>query len=236
MADKSFVKLSRKILDWRWYSNANTFRVFIHLLLSANYADSEYENLTVERGQVVTTYPQLSKKLDLSLKEVRTAIRHLTETGETAVASYPKFSVISILNYDLYQTKGQSKGHSDGQSRGSQGAVKGQHKKNNKNNKNYKEKEIYKEKEKHKYGEYGNVLLTDYELSKLKERFLDWQERIERLSIGIELKGYQYKSHYLAIIKWSENDRQISKPKQWAYSTDTSYDISEIERKLEKGS
>ena len=25
---------------------------------------------------------------------------------------------------------------------------------------------------------------------------------------GVELKGYKYKSHYLAIIKWSQNEKK----------------------------
>ena len=60
---------------------------------------------------------------------------------------------------------------------------------------------------KHKYGEYKNVLLSDDEYSKLKERFpSDYEDRIEALSFGIKLKGYKYKSHYLAILKWAKNE------------------------------
>lgn len=52
---------------------------------------------------------------------------------------------------------------------------------------------------KHKYGEYQNVLLSDGELDKLKNRFPDYQERIERLSGYIASKGVKYKSHYATI-------------------------------------
>ena len=65
---------------------------------------------------------------------------------------------------------------------------------------------VSKDKTKHKYGEYKNVLLTDDEVEKLKAKFPDWEKRIETLSQGIELKGYKYKSHYLAILKWAERD------------------------------
>jgi hypothetical protein len=62
----------------------------------------------------------------------------------------------------------------------------------------------------HKYGEYKNVLLTDDDLEKLKAKFpTDWEERIENLSEGIELKGYKYKNHYLAICKWAKNDKPV---------------------------
>lgn len=60
---------------------------------------------------------------------------------------------------------------------------------------------------KHRYGEYKNVLLTDEELEKLKERFpQDWERRIEDLSLGIESKGYKYKSHYAALLSWARRD------------------------------
>lgn len=61
---------------------------------------------------------------------------------------------------------------------------------------------------KHKYGEYENVLLTDMELEKLKEKFSDWNERIERLSIYIASKGTKYKSHYATILSWSRREQE----------------------------
>ena len=82
-------------------------------------------------------------------------------------------------------------------------------------------------KQKHKYGEYQNVLLSDEDVKKLKEKFpTDWQSRVEQLSQGIELKGYTYKNHYLAILKWAE--REYPKAKS-AQQRDTSYDIDAYE-------
>ncbi len=80
--------------------------------------------------------------------------------------------------------------------------------KQNINKNKEKEKNIKKEKPvKHRYGEYNNVLLTDDDIERLKTKFPDmWQKWIETLSEGIELKGYTYKNHYLAILKWAERD------------------------------
>ena len=64
---------------------------------------------------------------------------------------------------------------------------------------------------KHKYGEFGNVLLTNEEYAKLQEKFPhDYRDRIENLSEGIARKGYKYKSHYLAILNWARNDKPKS--------------------------
>ena len=66
---------------------------------------------------------------------------------------------------------------------------------------------IFNNKIKHKYGEYKNVLLTDEQYNKLKEKFPnDYEERIKNLDEGIEQKGYKYKNHLLTIIKWAEKE------------------------------
>ena len=62
---------------------------------------------------------------------------------------------------------------------------------------------------KHKYGEHNNVLLTNDEYAKLQDKLpYDYEMWIETLSEGIALKGYKYKSHYLAILKWARNDKE----------------------------
>lgn len=64
---------------------------------------------------------------------------------------------------------------------------------------------------KHKYGEHKNVLLTDEEYSKLQEKFpYDYEDKINTLSEGLALKGYKYKSHYLAVLKWAKNEKTKS--------------------------
>ena len=84
--------------------------------------------------------------------------------------------------------------------------------------KDIRDNNIIADGKKHKYGEHKNVLLTDAELEKLKDKFPDYQERIERLSEGIALKGYKYKSHYLAILNWARNDKpsEVNSKKQSA--------------------
>lgn len=63
-----------------------------------------------------------------------------------------------------------------------------------------------KKEEKHKYGEFQNVLLTDTELNKLKEKFTDYHDRIERLSLYVASTGKVYKSHYATILAWAKKD------------------------------
>ena len=56
-------------------------------------------------------------------------------------------------------------------------------------------------------GKFGNVLITEEELGRLKERFpYDWEDRVERLSEYMKSKGKRYKSHYATILTWARKD------------------------------
>lgn len=37
-----YIKLYRQIVDWEWYDDIPTSRLFMHLLLKANYAEREW--------------------------------------------------------------------------------------------------------------------------------------------------------------------------------------------------
>lgn len=77
------------------------------------------------------------------------------------------------------------------------------------NSKSNSETNSIKEKNniKHKYGEYKNVLLTDEEYDRLVMEYSECNtiKAIEYLDEAIEMKGYKYKSHYLALRKWVFN-------------------------------
>lgn len=64
-----------------------------------------------------------------------------------------------------------------------------------------------KEESKKPYGVFENVMLTDDELQKLKQKFKsDWQSKIDNLSEYIASKGKKYKSHYATILVWDRKN------------------------------
>lgn len=101
--NESWIKLHSKFLNWGWYKNKNTKILFIHCLLKANWQDRYFEGLLIQRGSFVTSYKKLSEELDMTIQEIRTAIKHLISTGELTQKQHTKFSIISIKNYELYQ-------------------------------------------------------------------------------------------------------------------------------------
>lgn len=61
---------------------------------------------------------------------------------------------------------------------------------------------------KHKNGSLKNVLLTNDELDKLKNKFKDFNDRIENLSMYMGSTGKTYQSHYLTILNWDRRDKK----------------------------
>lgn len=99
-----YVKLHRKMLNWGWYSDPNTFRVFMHLLLTASYEENEFRGMKLKAGDVVFGRKKLAQELGLSERQVRTAIEHLISTNEITIKTTNRFTVATIENWTKYQS------------------------------------------------------------------------------------------------------------------------------------
>lgn len=69
----------------------------------------------------------------------------------------------------------------------------------------------------HKYGQYGNVLLTDEQITKVKEELPDkWEYYIDRIDTYVAMKGKGYANYLAAIRNWAKRDKEqtVTKSKQ----------------------
>ena len=84
------------------------------------------------------------------------------------------------------------------------------------NNTNKREPRTCEKPVKHHHGEFGHVLLTDEELSKLINDLGEptVTEYIRRLDEYIEQKGAKYRNHSLTIRNWAKRDTERGQPKQ----------------------
>lgn len=148
-----FVVLYRSILDWEWYGDKNTTLLFIHLILTANYKPSEWKGRKIEVGQRATSLSKLSKEINLSIKEIRTSLKHLQQTGEVACETTNQCTVITIKNYEKFQSGACATASNEANFRASEGQTKGKRGAHlhylitkEQGNKGTKEKKIEKEK------------------------------------------------------------------------------------------
>jgi hypothetical protein len=98
-----WIKLHRKFLEWEWYDDTNSVRVFLHLLIKANHKDKNYRGTLIKRGQLVTGRTLLSEQTGLSEQQIRTVLNKLKSTGELTIKSTSKGSLVTLVNYGLYQ-------------------------------------------------------------------------------------------------------------------------------------
>lgn len=99
----NYVKIDRNILDWEWWSDMNTCRLFFYMILKANWKDSSFKGINILRGSFVSSLAKLSEGTNLTVDEVRTALKHLKSTNEITSKSYGKFTIFTINNYNTYQ-------------------------------------------------------------------------------------------------------------------------------------
>ena len=125
MIEGGYIKLHRSLLKWEWYDDINTFKLFVHLLLTVNIVDNNWHGEQISRGSRVTSYTILSQETKLSIKQIRVALDKLKTTGEVAVKKCPRYSIISINNFEKYQQRAGNAAP-ERQDEGRQGAGKGQ--------------------------------------------------------------------------------------------------------------
>lgn len=98
-----YIKLHRSMMEWEWYKNANTMRIFVHMLFKANWKDGKFEGKDIPRGSFVSSLDKLAEETNLSKDKVRTAVKHLIFTNEITTQKFPKYTVFAIKNYNRFQ-------------------------------------------------------------------------------------------------------------------------------------
>jgi len=101
---RGYIKAFRRITEWEWYTDIKTCHLFRHILLRANFKDKNHQGTPIKRGQYKTGTIVLSAETGLGRQSVRTSLDKLVLTNEITIQSTNRFSVITVINYDLYQS------------------------------------------------------------------------------------------------------------------------------------
>lgn len=104
----NWVKLHRSIIKWEWYDDVNTTRLFIHLILIANWKSLKWRGEVIERGQVLTSLDKLSSETKLSVRQIRTSLDKLKSTSELTIKATNRNRVITLCKYATYQKPEES--------------------------------------------------------------------------------------------------------------------------------
>ena len=100
-----WIKIHRRMLEWEWYDDANTFKLFMHLLLTANHEGRKWHGISIERGQLITSSDKLAERLKLSRQQVRTSLSKLKSTSEITTKATSRYTLITLCQWASYQDR-----------------------------------------------------------------------------------------------------------------------------------
>lgn len=218
MSERGYIKIDRKIMNWRYYNDPDMLALWVHILLNAYWTEGYSQGEEVKRGQFWTTYQQLGQELRFGISKIKRALTRLENEKQIKTKSTNRKTLITVVNYDIFQdTTKPSEKPTKNKTENQRKTNEKQGEKQTKNTliqKKLKKEEV-KEINKYIYGEFENVQLKAEEFQKLVELYSEetTNKAIEYLSAYKEEKGYKTKSDYLTIRRWVIDAVQEKKTK-----------------------
>ena len=145
MNENGFVKLFRKLVDWKYAQFPNAVALWVHILIRANWKDGYFMGHEIPRGSLATSMQGLAEQTGMNRSTVIKWIKRFEDDGQIECVRTQRFTIIKVSNYrafqdvdsDGYQQLNQQLNQQLGQQQSQQ---QGQH-----NRRKKEEKEIKKE-------------------------------------------------------------------------------------------
>lgn len=234
---EGWVKIHRKIQECELWLSPEPFDVrsaWIDLVLLANHKDKQTvfdgSQMTILKGQRLTSIRLLAERWHWSRKKVSNFLNRLERHNMIEQNRDRKRTIITIVNYGIYQTMGATEEPLKSHTRATEEPLKSLNK-NEKNEKN--DKEYIR----HRHGEYQNVLLSDEDLEKLKAEIPEGTltKLIEELSSYMASTGKTYKSHLATLRNWARRRKEDTNKKpveKFGEFQSKGTDLDELQRRL----
>ena len=205
-----WVKVYRSFINWEWFDDSKMVHLFLYFLLKANHKDNKWRGIEIKKGSFITSLDTIKRDTKLSHKVIRLRLEKLKLSGEIAVKTTNKNTLITILKYEVYQQTEEEKGKqktNKGQTKGKQRAI----------NKN--DKEVKNEKEKINNKEFSKICQTDLqwlEVVAMQNKVkVDWlKNKIPTFDDFLIMQGEKkqslrdYKSHFT---NWLPKNMKLKK-------------------------
>jgi hypothetical protein len=196
--NQGYVKLWRKSLDAGWIRNHKLWAFWTWCLLSASHKEYEqivgYQRVHLMPGDFIFGRKAASEELNMSEQEIRTIISFLKKVGNITIKSTNKYSIISIINWGIYQGQETIINQQINQQLTNKQPATNQQLTTNKNDKNIK-KEIYKER---KVKKQKTTIPENFTIS---DRVKEWavkknmnhlEHHLESFKLACAARGYEY--------------------------------------------
>lgn len=123
--NRGYVRLWRKSLDAGWIKNHKLWAFWTYCLLKASHKEYDaiigLQIIHLLPGQFIFGRAKAAEETGLSEREIRTILAFLIKTGNLTSKTTNKFSVITIVNWHIYQSDETKNDQQNDQQRANKG-------------------------------------------------------------------------------------------------------------------
>ena len=102
--DGNWIKVNRQILDSNVFEDAKTFKVFMWLLLNANFKNRTLLNgITLKPGQLCTSRERIATACNMHPSSVSRVIARLSRCNSIAQKANSQGTVFEVINWGVFQ-------------------------------------------------------------------------------------------------------------------------------------
>ena len=211
--DDGWIKIHKSIWRNPWMYRPNVLTVWVYILCHVEWRPTdvvfEGQRITLQPGQGIFKLREMARELRIPRSSLFRVIDVLKSEKQIETQTSPRNTLITVVNWKKYQLVGTQNGTQVGHKWDTSGTQTG-------HLPIIKEKEEGEEGEetRARYGPHSNVFLTAKELKQLQEKFPDWQQKIDRLSVYMQSSGKKYADHFSTICYWADQDSKSGKARR----------------------
>ncbi|PAY16659.1 hypothetical protein CKO51_25450 [Rhodopirellula sp. SM50] len=104
-----FIKLHRKILHSDVAADEGTFHTFAMIIMTCNWKRARFKGREILPGQMVFAWRTLPERLQgampkpIAIGTLRKRVGELVQIGAVKLESTPKYSILTVVNWEKYQ-------------------------------------------------------------------------------------------------------------------------------------
>lgn len=107
--NRGYVKLWRKSLDAGWLQNHKLWTFWTYCLMKANHRENfkvivRNQEIILQPGQFIFGRKVAADETGLTEREIRTVLAFLANAGNLTIRTTNRFSIITIVNWPIYQS------------------------------------------------------------------------------------------------------------------------------------
>lgn len=103
MKDGNFIKLNRQLLEWRYWYSETAVKLWILILMKANWKDGWFMGTAIPRGSFATSISNLAVEAGCSESTARRWLARFEEDGQITRKVTNRFTQINVINYGFFQ-------------------------------------------------------------------------------------------------------------------------------------